>query len=55
MLKVLSLGFMLTALLSLSACNTAEGLGKDIKDAGSAIEKASADAQKNDSGKRNQK
>lgn len=32
--------------LSLSACNTIEGAGKDVKATGSAVEKAADDAKK---------
>ncbi|QMW24023.1 entericidin A/B family lipoprotein [Sandaracinobacteroides saxicola] len=34
------------ATLTLAACNTTEGVGKDIKSAGGAIEKTAQDAKK---------
>ncbi|MDE2599250.1 MAG: entericidin A/B family lipoprotein [Rhodocyclaceae bacterium] len=37
---VLSLVFAVVAAASLAACNTVEGMGKDIKKGGEAIEKA---------------
>ena len=39
-MKKLSLLFAVIAALSLSACNTVQGVGKDIQKGGEAIEKA---------------
>ncbi|MEO1767555.1 entericidin A/B family lipoprotein [Thiobacter aerophilum] len=39
-MKKLSLLFLLLAMMTLSACNTIEGMGKDIKKGGEIIEKA---------------
>jgi predicted small secreted protein len=35
-----SIGFLLTVLLTLSGCNTIEGIGEDIEGAGERIEDA---------------
>jgi entericidin B len=40
MKPLLTLFAVLTAALSLNACNTVSGVGKDIKSAGTAIEKS---------------
>ncbi|MBB3692548.1 entericidin A/B family lipoprotein [Sphingomonas sp. BK580] len=41
MTKTLSLGIGLGALLALTACNTVNGAGKDLKSAGNAVSDAS--------------
>jgi predicted small secreted protein len=41
MKKILSLFLALTALLSLVACNTVDGIGQDIEDAGESMQDAS--------------
>lgn len=38
--KVLTILFLLSSLSLISACNTMEGLGKDIQKAGGALENA---------------
>ncbi len=38
--SIASIGFLLTALLTLSGCNTIEGIGEDIEGAGERIEDA---------------
>ena len=40
MKKILSLAFLMTFLLSVTACNTVNGFGKDVKKTGETIEKA---------------
>ena len=40
MKTLIALVFALAAVLGLSACNTMEGIGKDVKKAGSTIEDA---------------
>ncbi|MBB6123596.1 entericidin A/B family lipoprotein [Sphingobium subterraneum] len=40
MTRKLIAAFILTSSLALAACNTVEGAGKDVKSAGSAVEKA---------------
>jgi predicted small secreted protein len=35
------IGLLLIAVLNMTACNTVQGVGKDIKKAGESIEKAS--------------
>jgi predicted small secreted protein len=41
MKKLLSLFLALTALFSLVACNTVDGIGQDIEDAGESMQDAS--------------
>jgi predicted small secreted protein len=41
----LTLGFMLVAIGTLSACNTVEGLGRDVESAGDAVSDTADDAQ----------
>jgi predicted small secreted protein len=40
MKKILTLALLTAILLSVSACNTVNGFGKDVKKAGETIEKA---------------
>ena len=40
MKKLIIAAFALTALPLVTACNTVEGIGKDVKAGGSAVEKA---------------
>lgn len=43
-MKAMLLGLLGIAFLSLSACNTIEGAGKDVKATGQAVENAAKDA-----------
>ena len=38
--KIMMLALMMGSVLALSACNTVEGVGKDVKKVGEKIEKA---------------
>lgn len=40
MKKLIALGALLFAVLSLNACNTISGVGKDVQSAGKGIEKS---------------
>jgi predicted small secreted protein len=40
MKKILTLALLTAILISMSACNTVNGFGKDVKKAGETIEKA---------------
>ncbi|WP_082457213.1 MULTISPECIES: entericidin A/B family lipoprotein [unclassified Sphingomonas] len=46
MTKKIALGLVLAASVSLGACNTVNGAGKDLKSAGSAVSGASGQAKK---------
>lgn len=46
MRKILIIAVSLAGLLTLTACNTIEGVGKDIKKGGEAIERAADRASK---------
>ena len=41
MKKIISIFFALSALLSLTACNTVDGIGQDVEDAGESMQDAS--------------
>lgn len=43
MTKTIGLALVLTSMMSLAACNTANGVGKDLKSAGSAVSSASGE------------
>jgi predicted small secreted protein len=45
-MKTLLTTLLCALALSLTACNTVEGAGKDVKATGSAVEKAADDAKK---------
>jgi predicted small secreted protein len=46
MTKTIPLALTLAALATLTACNTANGVGKDLKSAGSAVSDASGQTKK---------
>ncbi|WP_230483209.1 entericidin A/B family lipoprotein [Sphingomonas sp. Leaf21] len=46
MTKTIALGATLSAILLLSACNTVNGAGKDLRSAGSAVSDASGESGK---------
>ena len=46
MTKTITLAIALTTMLGLSACNTVNGAGKDMKSAGSAVSDASGKSKK---------
>ncbi|HZX32611.1 MAG TPA: entericidin A/B family lipoprotein [Rhodocyclaceae bacterium] len=41
MKKIVSVFFAIAAIVSLSACNTVQGIGKDIEKGGEALQRAS--------------
>ena len=45
--KSIAAGLMVAALLALTGCNTVEGVGKDVKAGGRAVEKAAVESKPN--------